>query len=225
MNKKYGVILKQMAKRKRRLYYAVRHGWFRGVFRHRSIALRATKHHPNPKLQTFFHRSYADEYVYYREKNVQRNIVYTDGSYRRRHKTAGYGVYFGSGDQRNQSGRVRLPCSLTSQYAEAYAVIAALLLTKGPLEVRTDSLQLVYKVTRRGEPCDGMTRCIQQLSRGRLIIWTYIPAHAGYTGNEYADGLARCGSVPFWTVNQKTYKEALMGSYYEEPLFTMFNPG
>jgi ribonuclease HI len=197
---------------RRRLYYAVRHGWFRGVFRHRNIALRATEHHPNPKMQTFFSRVYADAYVYYRENNIQRSVVYTDGSYRKRHNTAGYGVFFGSGDRRNIGGRVQLSCVLTSQYAEAYAVLAALLLTVGPVEIRTDSLQLVYKVTRPRAATDPMTRCIQHLSQNRCVIWTYIPAHAGYVGNEHADDLARAGSIPFWTLNRKTYKEALLGT-------------
>lgn len=202
-------------RQRRRYYYAVRHGWFRGVFRHRSIALRAIYQHPNPKMQEFFNRRYADDYVYHRPVLDDRCVVYTDGSYRMRHDSAGYGVYFGDFDRRNRSGSIASTTAhpMTSQHAEAYAALVALLITKGPLEIRTDSLQLVYKVTlTRARNCGKLYDYIKQLARNRDIIWTYVPAHSGYDGNTDADELARTGSIPFWATTGKTYRDALVGA-------------
>ena len=187
-------------------YYAVRRGWFRGVFLHQPTAERATRNHPDPKMQRFFNRSSADKYVYGRRVDeAPRLIVYTDGSYRHRYDSAGYGVFFGDDDDRNTGGTMAGTC-LSSQKAECYAAVVALLLTAGDVEVRTDSLQLVLRATvKYSHPYNAessMYKAIRALSKNRTVLWTYVKSHAGYYGNEHADTLARRGSM----VRRVTYK-------------------
>lgn len=193
------------------MYYAVRQGWFRGVFVDKKIASRATTGHPNPKMQEFFSRYMADGYVY--QHNEAPLVVYTDGSYRHKYRRAGYGVFFGSCDQRNTFGSVPRCQRLTSQTAEAYAALIALGTTSGDVEIRTDCLQLVYCATARCHKYTPLHRAIRLLSHKRRVVWTYIKAHAGYHGNENADILAKCGSHPVCyglPYQDRTYRDAVI---------------
>ena len=194
------------------MYYAVRHGWFRGVFINKNTALRAVANHPNPKMQEFFSRQIADEYVY--RAAPARRVAYTDGSYRRRSDSAGFGVFFC--DRKCMSGVVPV-LNPTSQKAEAYAALVALCATDGDIEIRTDSIELVFHLTMRFRR-NHLYQAIDQQTKGRTVIWTYVKAHHGYFGNECADELARCGHdrarvrvrPRLWRSTKKTYLEALI---------------
>ena len=203
------------------IYYAVRRGWFRGVFLHQKTALRATMNYPDSRMQEFFNRNSADRYVYARRIDERpRLVVYTDGSYRHRHDSAGYGVFFGADDDRNTGGTMD-GSRLSSQKAETYAAIVALLMTTGPIEIRTDSLQLVYRATVKHTSSYSsdfdLYEAIRSLSKNRSILWTYIKSHAGYIGNEHADTLARQGSmihaIPYRRLKGMTYKDVLCSSF------------
>lgn len=189
------------------MFYAVRQGWFRGVFLDKQIALQATRNHPHPKMQEFFDQKIADNYVY----NIQRNtqIAYTDGSYRYRTRKAGYGVCLMNSPCSRLTGTVPLK-NPTSQKAEAYAAFVALCLTKGDLEIRTDSLQLLYYSTVRMHN-NKLYNAIAYVSAGRNITWTYVRGHNGHYGNECADELARRGSASTRNVvyQYRTYRDAL----------------
>lgn len=194
------------------MYYAVRQGWFRGVFLDKRIAVRATKGHPNPKTQDFFSRDVADKYVYNDNKH-DHLVVYTDGSYRNKYHTSGFGVFFGRKDDRNVYGPMPRTYKQTSQKAEAYAALIALCITTGDIEIRTDSLQLVYcAIATRYKKMPSLYATIRALSKHRNVIWTYIKAHAGYYGNENADKLAKNGSLPhkFRYRSDETYRDVVL---------------
>lgn len=197
------------------MFYAVRKGWFRGVFVCRSTAMRAVRFHPDPKIQEFFSRRMADNYVY-RNKGL---IAYTDGSFQSEKCIAGFGVWVNNGIEQFGMVPIRKP---TSQLAEAYAAFIALLLTDGDIEIRTDSLQLVYFITSRFYR-GSLHRAISDLCDGRIVTWTYIKAHNGYAGNEHADWLAKrgCNTTPMMSLaNGRTYLEVLMGlNRNTQPLF------
>ena len=204
-----------------KIYYAVRRGWFRGVFLHKKIAHLAVRSFPGAKMQEFFSRSNADKYVYARRIDEPvRLVVYTDGSYRHRYNNAGYGVFFGADDNRNTGGTLR-GSYLSSQRAETYAAIVALLMTKDDVEIRTDSLELVYGATVRPtcvhNPDHSLYIAIKLLSKNRRVLWTYVKSHAGYYGNEKADTLARQGSMVRISSHTRlkgmTYKDVLCLSF------------
>lgn len=180
------------------MFHAVKEGWFRGVFLSPKIAQIAVCGHPKGEYQQFHDQVFAHEYVYggfkcYSPSAVP--VVFTDGSYRYKTKRAGYGVYFGIGDSRNQSGY--LPTIRCSLNAEAAAAVVALTSTKGALEIRTDCIHLILLVTtcRLKVKMGPLIHYIRKLVKKRHIIWTYIPAHCGIIGNEAADALARWGST------------------------------
>lgn len=178
------------------MFYAVKEGWFRGVFLSAKVARMAVYGFPGGgDQQTFRSQLFAHEYVYggYRYYGPAAiPVVYTDGSYRYKTKRAGYGVFFGVADPRNGSGY--LPAVRNSLNAEGVAAAIALLSTKGPLEIRTDCIHMILLVTIFKTALNALFRFIRSLARHRHIIWTYTPAHSGVVGNEAADSLARWGS-------------------------------
>ena len=179
------------------MFHAVKQGWFRGVFMSQKTALIAICGHPSAKYQQFFNRMMADQYVYSGDTNAGSGacclpIVFTDGSFRYKTKRAGYGIYFGENDIRNTSGY--LPAVQCSLNAEGAAVMVALMKSRGDLEIRTDCIHLILRVTVR-KPGNPLFKRIRKLAQNRLIIWTYVPAHCGVYGNDAADALARWGST------------------------------
>ncbi|CAO3634299.1 unnamed protein product [Cunninghamella blakesleeana] len=143
-------------------------------------------------------------------------IVYTDGASShngRKHATAGYGVYWGDGDDRN----VSLPLEgerQTNQRAEAMAIIKALEQSKDmkeTLEIRTDSQYCIKAITEwsinwikndwktaSGKPVQNMDlfKRMIQLKNNRVAetFFVYVPGHKGFHGNEMADQLAVLGA-------------------------------
>lgn len=177
------------------MYFAVRKGWFRGVFTDKRIVHKAIYGYQNPKYQEFFSRHMARKYVY--ERKSCHPIVYTDGSFRHRGKKAGYGVFFGCRDKRNLAGSLAACGKLNSQRAEAVAACVALLVTKGQIEIRTDSLHLIYRATifpyYHNSNLD-IYQALHRMCNRRHVIWTYVKAHSDDFGNTNADVLAKYGS-------------------------------
>lgn len=179
------------------MFHAVKEGWFRGVFTSPKTALIAICGHPSAKYQQFFDRMVAYQYTYGHVGGVDEStraspVVFTDGSFRYKTKRAGYGVYFGENDTRNTSGY--LPTVRCSLNAEGAAAMVALMKSTGDLEIRTDCIHLILRVTIR-RPGSPLFRRIRKLAQNRAITWTYVPAHRGVIGNEAADALARWGST------------------------------
>lgn len=177
------------------MFYAVRIGWFRGVFTSKKVAQKAIEGYVNPRYQQFFSRKVAENYVY--ERKNDHCIVYTDGSFKYKNKRAGYGVFFGCRDKRNLAGGLSKSKNPNSQRAEAVAACVALLVTTGKLEIRTDSLHLIYRATINpyysGTNTD-IYKSLHQQCNQRRIIWTYVKAHNGDFGNDNADVLAKYGA-------------------------------
>lgn len=177
------------------MFYAVKRGWFCGVFTNQKIANKAVRGYVNPMHQEFFNRQIAERYVY--ERNTRHCIVYTDGSYKYNNQKAGYGVFFGCRDKRNLAGGLSKSLNPNSQRAEAVAACVALMVTTGKIEIRTDSLHLIYRATispyYRGTNTD-IYQVLHRLCNQRKVIWTYVKAHNGDFGNENADVLAKYGA-------------------------------
>lgn len=145
-----------------------------------------------------------------------RHIVYTDGasSGNGYHGAkAGYGVFWGDNDPRNQGGP--LPGDRqTNQRAELYAMIRAIeqdIKGENVLEIRTDSQYSINCVdtwskswikngwkSSKGTPVENADLVKQLLalrkSRPGKIEFVYVPGHRGVYGNEKADQLAVQGA-------------------------------
>lgn len=166
---------------------------------HRSIAKLATDNFINAKSQVFFSRTAADAYVY--STCDERTIVYCDGSYSRNLSLAGFGCFFGFGDNRNCFGRV-MGYPISSSRAERFAMLMSLLATNcyEDLEIRTDCLELILHLTlsKRHErtrcPILDMIRLMME-KRAKKVIFTYVKSHAYYRGNIIADRFAKKGCL------------------------------
>ncbi|XP_060090337.1 ribonuclease H1-like isoform X2 [Heteronotia binoei] len=141
-------------------------------------------------------------------------VVYTDGccSSNGRHKArAGTGVYWGPGHPLNSSER--LPGRQTNQRAEIHAACKAIEQAKSQnikkLAIYTDSKFTINGMTdwvpnwqRNGWKTSTGKDVINKedferlakLSEGMDIQWMHVPGHAGFTGNEAADRLAKEGA-------------------------------
>uniref|UniRef100_A0A8D0BRN5 Ribonuclease H1 n=1 Tax=Salvator merianae TaxID=96440 RepID=A0A8D0BRN5_SALMN len=141
-------------------------------------------------------------------------VVYTDGccSHNGRDKArAGTGVYWGPGHPLNSSER--LPGRQTNQRAEIYAACKAIELAKSQnikkLVIYTDSKFTIDGMTnwilnwqkngwktKSGEEVTNKEEFerLSKLSEGMDIQWMHVPGHAGFSGNEAADRLAREGA-------------------------------
>lgn len=79
--------------------------------------------------------------------------VYIDGSASGNGKTdckAGYGVYFGEDDERNESGRI-IGSKQTNNVAELTAFIRAVEIVKDDIEIYTDSEYVIKCITTHGD--------------------------------------------------------------------------
>ncbi|KAM7174099.1 ribonuclease H1 isoform 1-T1 [Macrochelys suwanniensis] len=141
-------------------------------------------------------------------------VVYTDGccsSNGRRKARAGVGVYWGPGHSLNTSDR--LSGRQTNQRAEIHAACKAIEQAKSQnikkLVIYTDSKFTINGITswvdnwksngwRTSAGKDVINKedfeRLDKLSEGMEIQWMHVPGHAGFTGNEAADRLAREGA-------------------------------
>ncbi|XP_062981185.1 ribonuclease H1 [Elgaria multicarinata webbii] len=142
-------------------------------------------------------------------------VVYTDGccsSNGRRKARAGTGVYWGPGHPLNNSER--LPGRQTNQRAEIHAACKAIEQAKSQnikkLAIYTDSKFTINGMTswvpnwktngwRTSTGKDVINKedfeRLAKLSEDMDIQWMHVPGHAGFTGNEAADRLAREGAA------------------------------
>lgn len=141
-------------------------------------------------------------------------VVYTDGccsSNGRSEARAGTGVYWGPNHPLNSSDR--LPGRQTNQRAEIRAACKAIEQAKSQninkLAIYTDSKFTINGITNWVENWktngwktstnkDVINRedfeRLAKLSEGMDIQWMHVPGHAGFSGNEAADRLAREGA-------------------------------
>lgn len=144
-------------------------------------------------------------------------IVYTDGASSKNgteHAVAGFGVFWGDGDDRNVSEPLEGERQ-TNQRAELMAIIKALEQSqnmKESLEIRTDSQYSIKAVTiwyhswvkngwRTGNgqsvQNEDLIKRVLQLKKSRAgeTYFSYVPGHKGVYGNEMADKLAVKGAM------------------------------
>uniref|UniRef100_A0A8D2INA9 Ribonuclease H1 n=1 Tax=Varanus komodoensis TaxID=61221 RepID=A0A8D2INA9_VARKO len=141
-------------------------------------------------------------------------VVYTDGccsSNGHRKACAGLGVYWGPSHPLNSSER--LTGRQTNQRAEIHAACKAIEQAKSQnikkLVIYTDSKFTINGITnwvpnwktngwRTSTGKDVVNKedfeRLAKLSEGMDIQWMHVPGHAGFTGNEAADRLAREGA-------------------------------
>ncbi|XP_069462130.1 ribonuclease H1-like [Ambystoma mexicanum] len=151
-----------------------------------------------------------DKFTYMGESAV----VYTDGCCSRNGKLkarAGIGVYWGRGHHLNVGDR--LPGRQTNQRAEIQAACRAIEQAKSEninkLVIYTDSKFTINGITKwvtswkkndwklsTGKPVINKEdfEKLDELVQGIDIKWMHIPGHAGFSGNEAADRLAREGA-------------------------------
>lgn len=133
-------------------------------------------------------------------------IVYADGcALNNGHPNAraGVGVFFGINDERNQPFPV--PGKQTNNRAELTAILKALELTEGAIEIVTDSKISVGVLT--GTMCArsnlDLVEIIAKLMEGRDVTLTWTKGHTKdkthphYLGNKMADLLANQAAVLF----------------------------
>ncbi|NP_001272937.1 ribonuclease H1 isoform 1 [Anolis carolinensis] len=141
-------------------------------------------------------------------------VVYTDGCCSSNGKSkarAGTGVYWGPSHPLNSSER--LPGRQTNQRAEIHAACKAIEQAKSQnikkLAIYTDSKFTINGMTSwvPNWKSNGWKTCagkdvtnkedfekLSKLSEGMDIQWMHVPGHAGFTGNEAADRLAKEGA-------------------------------
>jgi ribonuclease HI len=126
-------------------------------------------------------------------------IVYADGSCLSNGFSgakAGYGIYFGVDDPRNECGPV--PGNQTNNRGEAMAVLAALrACPHHPLEIRTDSKLTIHgaqKLWRVKENLDLFTEIWKLLDERSNVTFTWVKGHSTDVGNQAADKLAKQGA-------------------------------
>jgi len=131
------------------------------------------------------------------QSSGQRTVIYADGSCINvgcPDARAGSGVYFGPDDPRNSSFAV--PGDQTNNRGEIWAIIKALELTRGPVEIRSDS-QLAMKCASKEWKAKqnlDLFQYLWQIMKGRDIQFTWVKGHSSEPGNEAADKLALDGS-------------------------------
>ncbi len=79
----------------------------------------------------------------------------------------------------------------------------ALIYTQGPVEIRTDCLQLIIRMTKSLRPgcfrqppghwCSDVFCMLSQLVKSRQVYWSYVKSHNRDYGNDQADMLAKMG--------------------------------
>lgn len=153
-------------------------------------------------------------------KSSQRDVVYTDGSSRsngQAEASAGYGVYYGSGDSRNYSGKLKGDRQ-TNQRAELKAVDYALSNAQNSgrdIHIMTDSQYTKNSLTTWGDRWDAngyknakgqpvVNRDLIESARSKIsdlqrrginVTIDHVKGHAGHAGNEAADRLANAGAM------------------------------
>ncbi|XP_059837969.1 ribonuclease H1 [Hypanus sabinus] len=140
--------------------------------------------------------------------------VYTDGcctSNGKKQSRAGIGVYWGPGHSLNLSER--LSGRQTNQRAEIVAACRAIEQAKElnieKLVIFTDSMFTINGITKwiKSWKSNGWKlssggsvinkqdfKRLDKLTSGINIEWMHVPGHAGFTGNEAADSLAKDGA-------------------------------
>lgn len=142
--------------------------------------------------------------------------AYTDGACSGNPGPGGWGVLIEYGDGKTEE-LLGGEAATTNNQMELTAAIAALthLPTGQPITLVTDSTYVKDGITqwianwkKRGwrtaanKPVKNMElwKALDAAAgRHSAIDWQWVKGHAGHTGNERADGLARAGMAPFLT--------------------------
>lgn len=159
-------------------------------------------------------------------------VVYTDGSFRGR--ALGSGGFFGDNDSRNFAiGAAYTGQKHCSMRAELNAMIHAISITKGDLEIRSDCQSLVNQAVNLpysiGKSDIGKMMSELYMAIGkRQVRFSYVPAHVHVHGNHQADLLARKAGALFsrrlkeelQSLTKTTRTKALPKSFVSEKIGT-----
>ncbi|XP_078397803.1 ribonuclease H1 isoform X2 [Cetorhinus maximus] len=205
---------------KKRFYYAVRAGRKPGVYANWDECKEQVDKFPCASFKKFATEEDAWSFVGTVPSNSQAAstgdavAVYTDGCCSgngRKRAQAGIGVYWGPGHSLNLSER--LPGRQTNQRAEIIAACRAIEQAKElnveKLVIFTDSMFTINGITKwiKSWKSNGWKLSsggsvinkedferLDKLTSGINIEWMHVPGHAGFTGNEAADSLAKEGA-------------------------------
>lgn len=207
------------------MYYAVYNGREKGIFNTWDECKEKVNGYPNPIYKKFKNKEDAEYFLTNGETNMKQdvyipngyNIVFTDGSCKiiDGNKKAGYGIYFGKGDERNISDRFTE--NPTNNRAELYAILICLeILIKmdTPYIIITDSkyaFDCITKYAKKWEKNDWVTidgenvknkefikPAYEIMKRYKNIGIRHVNSHTGLRdiyslGNKEADKLANNG--------------------------------
>ncbi|XP_042189653.1 ribonuclease H1 isoform X2 [Callorhinchus milii] len=204
---------------KGRMYYAVRSGRKPGVYSSWNECKEQVDKFPCARFKKFATEEDAWAFVDATASNSSKStgdavVVYTDGCCTcngRKRSRAGIGVYWGYAHPLNLSER--LSGRQTNQRAEIVAACRAIEQAKEQniekLVIFTDSMFTINGITKwikswknkdwklsTGGPVinrEDFER-LDKLTSDINIDWMHVPGHAGFTGNEAADVLAKEGA-------------------------------
>ena len=125
---------------------------------------------------------------------MDRQVIYTDGSCLNNglvNAKAGAGIYFGKDDPRNTSCTV--PGDQTNNRGELWAIIQALKIESGDVEICSDSQWAIKCALKEWEATKNLDllSILWDMLKTRNVKFTWVKGHAKNIGNEAADLLAK----------------------------------
>lgn len=195
-------------------YYAVVSGRTPGIYTDWETAESMVKGFPGAIFKSFRSKIDAEKFmqtstaISSSKTNIplpllDKTIVYTDGSFS--NGSCGFGVVIiaNNGDKITAYGRV--PLQPTNNIAELYAIYVALSLVRGDLIIYSDSRYAISCLTAyvhdwisngwSGVANKNIIEATHLLTKGRTVLFEYVPAHSGIVLNEEADKLANQGRL------------------------------
>ena len=199
-------------------YYAIVSGVKPGIYTDWRTAESMVKGFPGAIFKSFRTRTEAENF-YKRSKHVEptgiktstkqilplidKTIVYTDGSFAG--ESCGFGVVIitNKGDKITAYGKV--PLHPSNNVAELYAIYVALSMVTGDVVIYSDSRYAIGCLTSyvhhwvqngwSGVANRNIIEPTYNLTKGRNVTFTHVPAHSGIELNEEADELANRGRL------------------------------
>lgn len=180
-------------------FYAVRVGKVPGIYTTWAEASKQVNGFSGAIYKSFTTKKEAEAFMNPTVEIVilpcDKEIVYTDGSYKKSSPLCGFGfVHVKKDSYIEYYGHVPLQkCS--NNIAELYAIKAALETVPGDIEIRSDSEYSINVLSGNYNAKANLELInnIKKIMKGRNISFVHIMAHQGNKFNEIADKLANMG--------------------------------